>query len=116
MRGYLLLLVSIIFEVAGSAFLKLTNGFTNLVPSILLIVCYAVSFTTFVFVLKTIPLSVGYSIWAGLGTAGAALVGILFFNEFLSSLNFFGLIVIISGVVLMNLNKKSDDAEKAPAT
>src|SRR5690625_7617531 len=84
MRGYIYLLLSILFEVIGSAFLKLSEGFTKLTPSIFLILFYSLSFLFIIFALKTVSLSVGYSIWAGLGTAGAALVGVFIFNEMLS--------------------------------
>lgn len=116
MRGFIFLLVSILFEVIGSAFLKLSEGFTKLTPSLLLVLFYVLSFTFIILALKTISLSVGYSIWAGLGTAGAALVGMFLFNETLSGLNIFGLIIIISGVIIMNATKTSEDSEQAPST
>lgn len=116
MRGYIYLLLSILFEVIGSAFLKLSEGFTKLTPSIFLILFYSLSFIFIIFALKTVSLSVGYSIWAGLGTAGAALVGVFIFNEMLSGINIIGLIVIISGVVIMNLNQTSEDKEQTHAT
>lgn len=113
MRGYIYLLLSIGFEVTGSAFLKMSDGFTNMLPSILLVLFYGFSFTIFVFALKTISLSIGYSVWAGLGTAGTALIGMFLFKETLSGINIFGLIVIICGVVVMNMSKKSESSEKA---
>lgn len=116
MRGYIYLFISILFEIAGSSFLKLSDGFTNLIPSLLLIFFYGLSFTIFIFALKTVSLSVGYSIWAGLGTAGAALVGIFLFNEVLSGINIIGLVVIISGVVIMNINNKNENTDKAHST
>src|SRR5690625_229566 len=109
MQGYIYLFISILFEVIGSAFLKLSEGFTKLTPSLLLVLFYLLSFTLFVFALKTVSLSVGYSIWAGLGTAGAALVGVFLFKELLSGINFFGLIVIIAGVVIMNMGKDTEE-------
>lgn len=112
MKGYIYLFIAILFEVAGSAFLKTAEGFTNLWPTIFLVICYGLSFTIFVFALKTISLSIGYSIWAGLGTAGAALVGMFLFNEALSGLNMIGLVVIIAGVVIMNMKSK-DEVETA---
>jgi len=116
MRGYIYLFTSILFEVAGSAFLKLSNGFTELTPSLLLVVFYVLSFAMIILSLKTISLSVGYSIWAGLGTAGAALVGVFLFNELLSSINIIGLIIIIIGVVIMNIKKESECTHKAHST
>lgn len=116
MRGYIYLFLSILFEVVGSAFLKLSEGFTKLTPSVLLVLFYALSFVFIIFALKTVTLSVGYSIWAGLGTAGAALVGVFAFNEMLSGINIIGLLVIITGVVIMNMNQTSDDKEQVQST
>ncbi len=116
MRGYLFLLLSIVFEVIATTFLKLSEGFTMIIPSILLIFFYGLSFTVFIFALRTISLSVGYSIWSGLGTAGAALVGLFLFNELMSGINIIGLIIIIGGIVIMNLNKKEESAEGASST
>lgn len=112
MRGYVFLLISILFEVIGSAFLKLSDGFTNIVPSLLLLLFYALSFTFIVLALRTVSLSVGYSIWAGLGTAGAALVGVFVFSETMSGINIVGLVVIISGVVIMNMKQGPDEEQK----
>lgn len=116
MRGYVYLALSILFEMIGSTFLKLSNGFTNMIPSILLIFFYLLSFSIFVQALKTIALSVGYSIWSGVGTAGTALVGIFVFKEVLSSINILGLLLIIVGVVIMQWNKKEESDERTYAT
>lgn len=65
-----------------------------------------------IYALKSVSLSVGCSIWAGLGTAGAALVGMFFFQEKISFINGFGLTLIICGVVLMNWGKNSEEGTK----
>ena len=108
MQGYIFLLFSIAFEVFGSAMLKLSAGFTAFIPSLLLVISYGISFVLFVFALKTISLSIGYSIWAGIGTAATGIVGMIFFNEVLSTVNKLGLLIIILGVIIMNLDKKED--------
>ncbi|TCI22546.1 multidrug efflux SMR transporter [Exiguobacterium sp. SL-9] len=105
MKGYLLLLVSISFEVLGTSMLKLSDGFTNLWPSVILLVSFAVSFTLMGFVLKTIPLSIAYSVWAGLGTVATGLIGVFVYGEVLSTVNSIGLIVIVLGVIVMNVGK-----------
>ena len=105
MKGYLLLLVSISFEVLGTSMLKLSDGFTNLWPSVILMVSFAVSFTLMGFVLKTIPLSIAYSVWAGLGTVATGLIGVFVYGEVLSTVNSIGLIVIVLGVIVMNVGK-----------
>lgn len=108
MKGYLYLSFSIIFEVFGSAMLKLSEGFTVFLPSLLLIIAYGISFTFFVFALKTISLSVGYSVWAGIGTAATGVIGVLFFSEVLSLTNKLGLLIIILGVIIMNMDNKEE--------
>ena len=109
MKYYAYLVIAILFEVAGAAMLKTSAGFSVLLPSILVITFYFFSFFFFVLALQEISLSVGYSVWAGVGTAGTALVGLLFFHEKLTFINFLGLFIIILGVVLMNssLNDES---------
>lgn len=102
MKGYVLLLFSISFEVLGTSMLKLSDGFTNLWPSVILLVSFAVSFTLMGFVLKTIPLSIAYSVWAGLGTVATGLIGVFVYGEVLSTVNSTGLIVIVLGVIVMN--------------
>jgi len=104
-KGYLLLLVSISFEVLGTSMLKLSDGFTNMWPSVILLASFAVSFTLMGFVLKTIPLSIAYSVWAGLGTVATGLIGVFVYGEVLSTVNSIGLIVIVLGVIVMNVGK-----------
>lgn len=115
MKYYLILFISILFEIFATSMLKLSDGFTNLIPSIALVIGFGISFTLLIISLKFIPLSIAYSIWAGLGTAGTALVGMFLFNEILSGLNVFGLMIIIVGVVIMNLEKKSDNLSSSNA-
>ncbi len=103
MKEYFYLMCAIVFEVIGTTMLKLSDGFSNLAPSIGVIVGFGISFTFMMFALQMIPLSLAYSIWAGLGTAGTGLISVIVFSEFLSGINIIGLIIIITGVVIMNL-------------
>lgn len=108
MRAALFLMGAIVFEVTGTTMLNLSNGFTNVTPTIIMFICFGMSFTFLIGALKTIPLSIAYSVWAGLGTAGAGLIGMYVFNEHLSAVNVLGLCVIILGVIVMNISKKED--------
>lgn len=103
MHANLLLLISILSEVFGSTMLKLSNGFKNLLPVIGIIFGYAVAFYTLSLSLKTIPLGMAYAIWSGLGTALTALIGIVLFKEGFNSKKLMGLILIIGGVILLNI-------------
>lgn len=102
MKAYVLLFVSIGFEVLGTSMLKLSDGFTNLIPSVVLLVSFALSFTLMGIVLKTIPLSIAYSVWAGLGTVATGLIGVFIYGEVFSVLNSLGLLFIVLGVIVMN--------------
>ncbi|HIW12719.1 MAG TPA: QacE family quaternary ammonium compound efflux SMR transporter [Candidatus Salinicoccus stercoripullorum] len=104
MKKYIFLGSAIVFEVTGTTMLNLSEGFSNLMPTIAMAICFALSFTSLIFALKSIPLSLAYSVWAGLGTAGAGLIGIFLFDETLSPVNIIGLLVIIVGVVIMNMS------------
>ena len=103
MKAAIFLLGAIIFEVIGTTMLNLSDGFTNILPTVIMFICFALSFVCLIGALKTIPLSIAYSVWAGLGnTAGAAIIGIFLFQEQLSAVNIVGLFVIILGVIVMN--------------
>lgn len=109
MKAALFLMGAIVFEVTGTTMLNLSNGFTNVTPTVIMLICFGLSFTCLIGALKTIPLSIAYSVWAGLGTAGAGLIGVFIFNEQLSTVNIIGLCVIILGVIVMNISKKDDE-------
>ena len=93
------LVLAIIFEVFGTTCMKLSEGFTKLLPSILMVILYALSLVCLTFALKKIDVSIAYAIWAGLGTALIATVGILWFKEPLSALKIISLGLIIIGVM-----------------
>jgi|SRR5699024_10928549 len=112
MKGYIYLFISILFEIMGVSMLKISDGFTNLVPSLILVFSFIVAFSLMILSLKTVPISKGYSIWAGSGTAGTALIGALFFNEMLSITNLVGLGIIIVGVVVMSLGQNTESSKE----
>ena len=103
MNAYLLLALSIVSEVFGSSMLKATNGFKRLFPSLGVIFGYGIAFYSLSLALKTLPLGIAYAIWAGLGTALTAIVGITIYKENFNVKKFLGLVCIISGVILLNV-------------
>ena len=100
--GYVLLTVSIIAEVFGTTMLKLSEGFTVLLPTALVIVAYAISFGVFVFVLKHVPLGLAYGIWGGLGTVGTTIIGCVVWGEPFTLYTGLGMALVVGGIVLMN--------------
>jgi len=102
--GWFLLALAIVLEVAGTTCMKLSGGFKELVPSVLVFVFYGFSFTAFIYALKTIDLSITYAIWAGVGLALIAAIGVLYFKEPVTvpKMVFVGLILI--GVIGLSLH------------
>ena len=103
MNHWLALAGAIVLEVSGTVSMKLSDGFANLVPSILIFVFYFASFAVLAIALKKIDVGVAYAIWAGLGTALIAVVGVIYFKEPFSILKGFSILLIIAGVIGLNL-------------
>lgn len=97
-----LLTVAIATEVGATAALPRAEGFTNPAWTAAVVAGYAFSIWLLTVVVKEIPVSVTYAIWAGLGTAAIAVVGVLFLDEPLSAAKVAAIGLIISGVVLLN--------------
>lgn len=105
--GYLLLGIAIIAEVIATSALKASEQFTRLGPSLIVIVGYCVAFYCLSFVLKTIPVGVAYAIWAGLGIALIVVVGAVLFDQVPDLPAVVGLVLIISGVTVINVFSKT---------
>lgn len=84
--------------------MKLSQGFSRLIPSILLFVFYACSFTFMTMAIRRIDVSIVYAIWSGLGTAIIAMIGIFVFKEPATLVKFLGMALIVIGVITLNLN------------
>lgn len=102
--AYLLLIGAILAEVVGTVSLKLSDGFTKLVPSIVVVAGYVTAFTLLAQVLKLgLPVGMAYAIWAGTGVALVAIVGALFLGESLTAVQIIGILLIVSGVTAVEL-------------
>lgn len=112
MKGYITLGMSIFSEIFGTTMLKLSEGFTNLFPSIGVIVGFGLSFYSLSLCLKTVPLSLAYAIWSGMGTALTALIGVLLWRDPFSIITLVGLVLIIGGVVLLNASRSRENVRK----
>lgn len=97
------LLISIVSEVFASSMLKLTNGFKRLWPSIGVVVGYGSAFYFLSLTLQSLAIGTVYAIWAGLGTALTAIVGVIFYKEYFNVKKCIGIAMIITGVVVLNL-------------
>ncbi len=102
-QAWLWLTVAILFEVGGTTFLKISYGLTKLIPSILTLTFYMLSFITLAFTLKRLEVSMAYAVWSGVGTALIAFIGIAYFGESFSLWKIISIVLIIAGVVGLNL-------------
>jgi small multidrug resistance pump len=101
---WLYLALGIIFEVLGTICMKTADGFSKLVPSILVFVFYGLALAALVMVLQNMQeVSVVYAIWASAGTAIIAIIGILWFKEPVSLMKIFSLLLIVLGILGLEL-------------
>jgi small multidrug resistance pump len=98
-----ILAVGILFEVLGTICMKYAEGFTKLVPSVLVFVFYGISLAALVFLLQKMQVSIAYAIWASAGTALIAVIGIFFFKEPVSVAKIISLSLIILGILGLEL-------------
>jgi small multidrug resistance pump len=104
MQYWFYLACAILLEVAGTTSMKLSKGFTNLVPSILLFIFYVASFVALTFALRRIDVSLAYAVWSGVGTALIVTIGILYFREPATAFKLISIAFIIAGVFGLNLS------------
>lgn len=102
MKGYLFLAISIVCEVFATTMLKLSEGFTVIGPSIAVAFGYGISFYSLSLCLKTLPLSLAYAIWSGVGTALTVVLGIVIWGDVFNLYTALGISFIIGGVFLLN--------------
>ncbi|MFE0020633.1 DMT family transporter [Amycolatopsis sp. NPDC059021] len=104
MLAYLLLALAIGAEVTATISLKLSEGFSKVGPSILVVVGYVVAFVALSQVLKAgLPIGVAYAIWAAAGVALVAIIGVVFLKEPVNAAMIAGLALVIGGVVLIEV-------------
>jgi small multidrug resistance pump len=101
--GWILLVLAILLEVAGTTNMKLSEGFSKLVPSVLVLFFYALSIIALTFAVNRLDVSVAYAVWSGMGTALVAVIGLWYFQESLTSIKVIALGLIIIGVVMLHL-------------
>lgn len=104
---YVFLLIAIVSEVAATAALKNTEGFTRLWPSVVTVVGYASAFYFLSLTMKVLPIGIVYATWSGVGIVLISLIGWLYYKESLNVATMAGMAMIIVGVVIVNLNAKA---------
>ena len=108
MFNYLFLFLAIVMEAAGTTLLKMSEQFTKVVPSIFSLVCYVASLYLLSLCLRTIPIGIAYATWSALGIALITISGIFFFKQTPDLGAIVGLLLIVTGVAVLNLFSKMD--------
>ncbi len=101
------LLVAGVFEIAWAVSLKYTDGFTRLWPSVGTVVAMGISMVCISFALRTIPMGTAYAVWTGIGAAGTALLGIMFFGEAGGVIRLSCIGLIVAGIAGLKLTAAS---------
>jgi small multidrug resistance pump len=104
MLAWTYLSAAIATEVVGTVFLRYTDGFTRLGPSVLVLVTYAASLWLTALALKGLEISLAYAVWAGVGTAAIAVIGMAALGESVNALKLASIALVIGGVVGLNLS------------
>ena len=107
MREWFFLTLAIVCEVFATSTLKSTESFTRLWPSVIVVTGYALSFYFLSLTLKVIPVGVAYAIWSGLGTTLIVLIAWLILGQKLDFPALAGIVLIVSGVVILNVFSNS---------
>ncbi|RCJ19144.1 hypothetical protein A6S26_27205 [Nostoc sp. ATCC 43529] len=103
--SWIYLIAAIIFEVSGTTCMKLSEGFTKIVPSVLIFVFYALCLTFLTLAFKKLEVSVAYSVWAGLGTILVAMIGMIWFRESATLTKLISIALIIIGLIGINSSR-----------
>ena len=107
MNGAIYLAIAIVGEVIATSFLRASQGFTQLVPSIVVVLGYGITFYFFSLALQTIPVGIAYAIWSGVGIVLVSLIAYFAYGQSLDLPALIGMALILSGVLVINLFSQS---------
>tara|TARA_B100000886_G_C20379140_1_gene473164 strand:+ start:927 stop:1235 length:309 start_codon:yes stop_codon:yes gene_type:complete len=100
-----MLFAAIAFEVLGTMLLPISNNFTKLIPTTILMIAYGISFYLLSILSQKLPLSILYAAWSGIGVFSIALFSYFFYKQTLNWQTIIGLFLIVIGVTIVNIYK-----------
>jgi len=104
---WLYLGAAIVAEVIATSVLKASEGFTRLIPSLVVLIGYSTAFYFLSLTLRTIPLGIAYAVWSAVGIALVSAIGWLLYKQSLDAPAIIGIGFIVTGVVIINGFSKS---------
>lgn len=105
--AYSYLAAAIICEIIGTTFLVKSQEFTKVLPTLSMVILYALSFYFLTKSLRVIPLGIAYALWGGVGIVLTALIGLVVFKQSIDTPAIIGIGLIVAGVVVLNLFSNS---------
>ncbi len=105
--NWIYLVIAIVSEVAATSALKASNGFTQLLPSTIVVIGYGSAFYFLSLTLRTIPIGIAYAVWSGAGVVLISLIGWTVYRQGLDLAALVGIGLITVGVVVLNAFSKS---------
>lgn len=105
--AWIYLVVAGLLEVVWAYSMKLSDGFSRPLPSVITAVAMIASFGLLALAMRSLPLGTAYTIWTGIGAAGAFLLGIVALGEPVTPLRVLAAVLIVSGLVLMKLSSSA---------
>ena len=103
MKTAIIFFFAVLSEVTATMALKFSEGFTKLIPSIVVVLGYGLSFYLLSLSLRVIPIGVAYALWSGIGIVLTVLAGMLLWSEPLDWPRVAGIVLIIAGILIINL-------------
>jgi len=101
--AWIYLFVAGVFETAWAIGLKYSAGFTKIGPSVFTVIAMMISIYLLAVALRTLPVGTGYAVWTGIGSVGAAILGIYLFNESREISRILCILLIVAGIIGLKL-------------
>ena len=102
--AWLVVVIAGLFETGFAITLKLSHGFTRLVPTVLFAVFALTSFVLLTMALKRLEVGPAYAVWTGIGAAGTAVAGMIWLSEEVSALKIVSIVLVVAGVIGLQLS------------
>lgn len=105
--AWLWLVLAGLLEVVWALAMKQSQGFTRLVPTLVMLIAMGIGFGLLTLALRQIPLGTGYAVWVGIGAVGTALAGVWYLGESISAARIVFLALIVIGIVGLRLTEST---------
>jgi len=107
MKTAIIFFFAVLSEVTATTALKFSEGFTKLIPSVVVVVGYGLSFYLLSITLKVMPIGIAYALWSGIGIVLTVIAGMVLWHEAMDWARGIGIFLIMVGILIINLFSKS---------